>query len=350
MANKEYIAYIGTDSVRGSKGVYCIGIDSETGALTVKGAAAAHDPGYLAIAGDGKTLYGTIEGMHYMGKARAGVCSFHIDEDGLPVPLNQKPTEGQLAAHLCVDDERKKIYVASYMGGCINVFALEEDGSIGELLEVVGHDKEGKQCPQVHCVMMTPDKKYLCAAECGTGKIYLYALDGEKLEKAFMLEAGPVRPRHFKFSADGKYLYNITEGSHEIYVFAYQPDRPEMLKKIQGCFTAAPDALVFPAAIKLTPDGSLLMGSNRGPFDNSLAIFGVDKETGLLTEAGAYDLPGIEPRDFSFTPDGKYAIVGHQSSDTICSFLVDYENKTLIPTGFSAAVPAPTCVLIADLQ
>ena len=134
MANKEYTAYVGTDSIRGSEGIYCIGIDAETGALCLKGAAPAHDPGYLALAGDGKTLYSTIECMHYMGKARAGVCSFRIGEDGLHTPLNQAPAEGQLTAHLCVDDARKKLYVASYVGGRVNVYALNEDGSVGELL------------------------------------------------------------------------------------------------------------------------------------------------------------------------------------------------------------------------
>ncbi len=348
MSKKEYNAYIGTDSVRGSRGVYWVGIDAETGELTVKGSAKAHDPGYLAISADKKTLYGTIEGMHYMGAARAGVCSFRLDEKGAPTPLGQRPTVGQLAAHLTVDDERKKLYVASYMGGSVNVFALNADGSIGELLEVVQQEPDGKQLPQVHCVMMTPDKKYLCVAECGTGRIMLYSLEGEKLERVFTFKTGPVRPRHFKFSPDGKYLYNITEGSHEIYAFRYCPEEKEMLQRIQTCSTAEPDALCFPAAIKMTPDGSMLMGSNRGPFINSLAIFSVDKESGLLTEAGTYDLPGVEPRDFSFTPDGRFAVVGHQSSDFLASFKVDYENRTLVPTGFSVPVPAPTCVLIAE--
>ncbi len=348
MEKKSYVAYIGTDSVRGSQGVYCVSIDAETGELKIKGAAQAHDPGYLALSENGNTLYATIEGMHYAGAARAGVCSFHLDSvAGLPSPLNAQPTVGQLAAHLCVDNQRKKLYVASYLGGCINVFSLEPDGSIGPLLDVVQREKEGRQYPQVHCVMMTPDKKYLCAAECGTGKILLYALDGERLELSFVFEAGPIRPRHFIFSADGKYLYNITEGNHEIYVFAYRPNEFQKLEKLQTCFTAAPDALVFPAAIKLTPDGSLLMGSNRGPFENSLAIFSVDPSTGMLTPAGSYKLPGVEPRDFSFTPDGKFVIIGHQSSDTLVSFFVDYENKTLHPSGYNVSLPAPTCILIA---
>ena len=48
----QYLAYLGTDSVRGSRGIYTVSLDSETGGLRLLGATAAQDAGYLALSED----------------------------------------------------------------------------------------------------------------------------------------------------------------------------------------------------------------------------------------------------------------------------------------------------------
>jgi 6-phosphogluconolactonase len=55
------------------------------------------------------------------------------------------------------------------------------------------------------------------------------------------------------------------------------------------------------ADIHVSPDGNFLYASNRGDA-NSIAIFRIDQDNGMIQPAGFQPSLGIHPRNFNFDP------------------------------------------------
>lgn len=54
---------------------------------------------------------------------------------------------------------------------------------------------------------------------------------------------------------------------------------------------------------------------------------------------------GNWPRNFSFSPDGRYLLVANQNSDNIVVFALDDVTGALTPTGIDLSIDAPVCLL-----
>lgn len=345
----KHIAYIGTDSVRHSRGIYTVSVDSETGKSKILSAAQCRDSGYITLSPDGKYVYATVECMLYRGKARAAVAAYRVNPDYSLTYLNEQPASGQLAAHIEIAPDGRTLYVSGYLTGNITVFPVREDGTVAPYSHVLQDPVVNGVYPHIHCTKLSPDGKYLCAMEVGTGSVDLYELASGNYEKVFSFATGPVRPRHVTFGPSGDMLYVITEISSEIYVFRYQPDQAEKLVRVQTVRTVPADfqGMSFSAGIRFSPDGSLLAASTRGPADgDAVMLFRVD-EKGLLTMSQYLPTTGGPPRDFNFTPDGKFVLAGLQHSDRMAVYRVDYENARYELVADQLPVVASSCVVFA---
>ena len=92
----KYYVYLGTDSVRGSRGIYTMALDTQAGTMTEIAATPALNAGYLTTSPDGRTLYAAIESMFLDGQAVGGVAAYRIGTDGVPAPLDRQYAAGQL--------------------------------------------------------------------------------------------------------------------------------------------------------------------------------------------------------------------------------------------------------------
>jgi 6-phosphogluconolactonase len=90
------------------------------------------------------------------------------------------------------------------------------------------------------------------------------------------------------------------------------------------------------------PDGRFVYGSNRG--HDSIAIFAVGGD-GRLDPVGHESTQGRTPRNFTLDLSGSLLLAANQKSDNIVTFRVDADSGTLQPTGHSAAVPSPVCLI-----
>lgn len=344
-----HTAYIGTDSVRHSQGIYTVSMDAETGNARILSAAPARDSGYVALTADGRFLYATIECMLYRGKACAAVAAYKVNEDGSLTYLNEQPAGGQLAAHIEVSKDGKTLYVSGYLSGNITVFPVREDDTIAPYTHVLQDPMVNGAYPHVHCTKLSPDGHWLCAMEVGTGSVDLYETASGNYEKVFSFATGPVRPRHITFSKDGSMIYVITEISSEIYVFKFQPEAEEKLVRVQTVRTVPDDfnGMSFSAGIRFSPDSSLIVASTRGPGDgDAVMVFRVG-EGGLITMSQYLPTTGESPRDFNFTPDGKYVLVGLQHSDRMAVYKVDYQAAKLVLVSDDLPIVASSCVVFA---
>ena len=93
------------------------------------------------------------------------------------------------------------------------------------------------------------------------------------------------------------------------------------------------------------PAGRFVYVSNRG--HDSIAIFGIDPATGLLTAVGHTPTQGRTPRNIAIDPTGTFLYAANQDSDTIVHFRIDHQRGQLIPTGDDTQVGAPVCILFS---
>lgn len=333
----QYLAYLGTDSVRGSQGIYTVSLDSETGTLRPLGTTPAQDAGYLALSPDESTLYAAIESMILHGKAQGGVASYGIGPEGLPVFQGYQPAAGQLICHVSCGDG--VVYGSSYLNGTVTVFPVAPDGSLLPPSHVISHRAKDGYAPHIHCAKVTADKKYLCVVEVGYHALCLY--DTVHYEKQFEIRTKPVRPR--QVVCTDRCIYLLTEGGMTVDVYTYQPDSPEKLVLSQSlsCLPEGFRGMGGAGGIRLSPDGKTIFASIRGA--DVLAVFSVEQD-GMLTKRSVTKLCGSTPRDFGVSPDGRHLLIGLQKSDTMAVYGYDPASGTIHLETEGFQVPSCSCV------
>lgn len=351
----ETIIYVGTYTNGKSEGIYTVKMDKD-GRLEVTGLAARlRNPTYMALSRDGKYLYSILENENTDGKTGGAAAAFELDgKTGTLGLLNIAPTIGKGPCYLTVDKNNRRLYTANYAEGSVTAFSLERDGSIGRLLSHIRHqgsgpDRKRQEGPHAHCVVLTPEETALCAVDLGLDQIIMYDLsaapDGAISDEHRRITRIRPRsgPRHLAFHPNGKFAYLINELSSDITVLHYSPEAEEFLQK--QYISALPESYKGEntcAAVKISSDGRFLYASNRG--HDSIAIYNIDAETGILTACGRQPAAVSFPRDFEICPGGGILVAAGQYSGTLASFSIDKETGSLEPTGYTVPVDEAVCV------
>ena len=71
----KYLIYVGTNSVRGSRGIYTVAADPKDWSMEVLSASPAYNSGGICLSPDKKNLYAAAEGMTFDGFAAGGVAA-----------------------------------------------------------------------------------------------------------------------------------------------------------------------------------------------------------------------------------------------------------------------------------
>jgi 6-phosphogluconolactonase (cycloisomerase 2 family) len=302
------------------------------------------DPNYLAISTDEKFVYSTSETGD-----KSSASAFTFDKStGVLSLLNQHYTEGQHPCYISINKGKTFAVTANWSGGSISVFPIAEDGSLKPVSQVFDMNKlDVSDAPvaHLHSVVLSPDEKYLFAADMGHDKIYKFNVDVnasdtfliQDVEGTTALEAG-AGPRHLIFHPNEKYLYCLNELSGFITVFDYSDGHLNALQSIASDTTPGIGGKGS-ADIHLSPDCRFLYSSNRLKNDG-IAIFSVNPEDGLLTKV-AYQETGIHPRGFILSPDGRFLLCANRDSNNVQIFSRDEETGLLTNTGKEILIGSP---------
>lgn len=345
-----YHVLLGTNSMRGSQGLYHIAISKADLSIRVLHTCPALNGDYLWLSPDQQTVYVAYEVIYFDDQPTAAVAAYRIGSDGALTLLNTQNTDGQMACFCSVDRSGTHLLSSSYMGGSVTITPILPDGSLGAPNEVIQQPvRAGMHWPSVHSVYETPDGRFVLSTNVGLDRVFLHRRTERDWEQAFELPVAG-RPRQAAFSADHRFIYVSTEAGGEVYVLAYQPEERELLRTVQIISTtpAGWHGHAETAGIKLSPDGKLLVVANRAPELNQLARFAVDPATGLLTYAGSTPVSGVFPRDLDFSPDGRLLLVGLQFSDQLELFSVDTERTAL--TSLRSDFHLPCCSGVKFIQ
>lgn len=343
--NGKYVAYVSTYTLGDNHGITIYDVDEENGRFSLKDRVEITNSSYLSISHNRKWLYSITD---------FGVESYAIQPDGMLKAINMASINGMRGHHLSTDYEDKFLFVAGWHDGKITVLRLNEDGSVGEITDEIFHRGLGSIAernfrPHVSCVKMTRDNRYLCAADMGMDHTNVYRLDHGtgKLKLVDVIRSElESSPSHIKFSRSGEYLYIVHELKKTIDVYSYKEENDNpFFEKIQTVDTVNEYHATNTAAsaLNLSEDFKYLVSSNAG--DNSVVLYKIDENTGLLTKLLCLPISGEYPKDAMLFPDNRHLVSLNHESDTMTFFTVDSDKGLIVMNGKEIRVDQPNCVI-----
>ena len=199
--------------------------------------------------------------------------------------------------------------------------------------------------------MIQPDAngKFVIHADLGQDRLYSWILQraaGKLIPNnpAFVSLPPGDGPRHFAFHPNGQWLYSVQEESSTLTFFAYDAANGQLAK--QQMVSTLPKEFAgtsFASEVRVSADGRFVYAANR--LYDSIAIFAVDDDTGLLRRLGEEWTRGDYPRSFTIDPTGRFLLAGNQRGDAVTIFRIQDGGRRLSFTDHHAAVGSPACIL-----
>lgn len=327
-----------------ARGIYLLNQHTATGKLEyVCMAAEIINPSFIKTGKQKKYLYAVSE--LGPGDASSGfVHSFEILDDGSLKEIGKLSTGGYAPCHIALDRSGKFAFVSNYLGGVVSVYRIAEDGKLEKNQEL---KLNNSATAHAHSVKVSGDNRYAYIADLGNDKLWIFNFDRSegKLkphEQPFVDLKKGAGPRHMSFSKNGTYAYSINELNSSVSVFRVKANGG--LDLIQN-IPALPDsykAKNAAADIHIHPEGKFLYTSNRG--HNSIAIFEIDQETGMLGKPDFAPVAGKTPRNFAISPYGKYLYAASQDTGIISIFDINPKTGKLKIQQEVFEVKTPVCL------
>ena len=332
------------------KGISIYEFNNETGEAELKFQLdSLINSSFLRLSPNGKFLYSVVESqMPYHGK----IAAFSIDSlKGKISLLNMQDCGGRNPVHLEIDKTGQYLINSNYTDPSLSVFKIKLDGSLNENSQTITFQgnsivKGRQEAAHIHSSNFSPDGNYLFAQDLGADKIHKFNVAKNKDAILSLQRGTPIDvksgsgPRHFTFHPNGKYGYGITELSGKITAYKFTKDNLEFLEDYQA--NRKSQDIYRSADIHISPDGKFLYTSNRGPEENTIAIFSINLTDSRLKLVGHESTYGEHPRNFAIDPSGNFLLVANQFSDNIVVFRRDFKTGKLTKLPHDLALKNPS--------
>lgn len=360
------LAYVGTYTPNGP-GIQLCSLDPGSGLLAlVKVAAAVTNPSWLELNPQGTCLYAVNEISNYNGGRTGSVTAFAVNRStGDLTLLNVVSSQGAGPAHVSVDPLGQFAFVANYGGGSVAVLPILPDGSLGDATDVktdvgaVGPTTatnappgsfaiSGHDAPHPLMIAAHPGGQFVVSADLGQDRLWSWVLDrsaGQLVPNGVPYTALPPGdgPRHVAFHPNGKWLYSIQEEASTLGFFAF--DSLSGTLAPQQTLSTLPAKFAgtsFASEVRVSRNGRFVYAANR--LLNTISIYAVDVDTGLLRRVGDEWVRGDYPRSFTLDPTGRFLFVCNQRSDAVTGFRLGDGGRELHFTGQYIGVGSPACM------
>ncbi|HEX3379905.1 MAG TPA: lactonase family protein [Paraburkholderia sp.] len=341
--------YVGTLN----KQISALRFDTASGALTALGPVAEGlKSTWVAASPQAPVLYAVDDDSAKEGS----ITAYAVDHDnGSLRTLGIVPTGGRGTTFLRFDAASMTLLGANYNSGSVSSVAVNPDGSVGPLVSTLAETGSGPNRRQAsahaHGIAIDPSGRYALVADLGADRVFVYrfdrathALSQDDATRAatFVAPAGS-GPRHLEFSANGQFVYLLTELSAQVMVFRWEAAQGT-LTHVQSLpiSTDGFEGAKSGAEIALGRDGRFVYVENRG--ENSLVVYRVTAQTGELSLVQRIASGGDKPWGFGIDASGRWLLVANQRSGKVNVFSIDAGSGRLADTGQSADVADPSSV------
>jgi len=336
------LMYIGCYTPEGNPAIKVSKFDCQNGLITeINNVSNLPDTSFLKVSADKNYLLAVSE--H---ESDGELGCFDISDPEEPIFINKQSTLGGAPCHISLT--AKKAFVSNYVSGNLSAFSLTEHQLLPAYTSIQhigkGANRERQEGPHAHSSQISINEKFLVVADLGIDALKVYAIENDKLSLVFSasLPAG-AGPRHTSFNCSGDKLYLGNELNNTVTVFEFAQNSGE-LTQLQTISSLPIDDKTESsiAEVTLSKDDRYLYVSNRG--HDSIAVFTIDPQTGLLNVADFTKTGGLFPRHFALSPDQRWLLIAHQNSDYLHVFQRNIETGLLTKTAQQLAVKHAVCI------
>jgi 6-phosphogluconolactonase len=347
-------AYIGSRTTRErnarGEGITVCRVDPQSGTLErTQLVTGLVNPSYLTVNRGGKFLY-AVHGDE------SSVSAFKIDRStGHLELIGHQSTQGGNPVHLTLDPTERFLLVANYAGSSLAVLPVAGDGTllpVSQLVTLSGpvgpHRIEQTQS-RPHFTRFDPAGKFVLVPDKGLDRVFSFRFDAGILSAAaepFVATREAAGPRHLAFHPHSPLVFVSNELDSTVTVYRFTA-KTGALQPIQRV-SSLPDTFVGDsraAGIAVDATGRILYASNRG--HDSIAVFGIHPESGMLNFIEAVPTQGKKPRFFTLSPSGRLLYALNEDSHTVANFAVNERGGRLTPTGASFECGSPVCMVFS---
>lgn len=337
--------YVGTSATDEESSITLCELDLKSGTITkIDTFNTCKGPGYLRLSPNQKYLYTANQDNT--------LASFKVKKDGSLTFLSRQGAEGVNPCHVSVHPSGQMAFLANYTSGSWAAYPITPDGKVQATSAKYsftgsGPNKSRQDKPHAHCVLPTPNGKYVYVTDLGTDRLMNYKVDSEKgtmvpnpVQVYLYTEPG-AGPRHFVIHPSGKFLYLLNE-LHST-VVACTIDDLGVVNEIATLPTLPADfkGTNTSAAIRLHPNGRFVYVSNRGY--NAIHAYEI-QANGSLKKVDEIRQGISTPRDFNLDPSGQFMIIGNQDTDNLLIYKVDPTTGKLMFIEASISIRKPICI------
>lgn len=316
----------------GSDGVYAARFNSENGSLS-KASPLFPKPGTVIVKSADKGLLYTAGNNEGHGVLKSFLENKKTGE------IRNLPKE---PCYISLDKTLRFVLTANIRGNSISSFSLKKDGTLDKLIQSLEIKTPNKGFAP-HCVIPSPDNKYLFVADIGGRRICRVKFnenDGSMIHEGDTTSKNFNGPRHMVFGLEGKFLYLINQMGGAVTVFKYV-SKNGSLQEIQH-ISSLPKKFSgnnHSAELRMHPSGDFLYCTNRGP--DSICLFKRDKKDGTLKFIETVSSGGKTPVSFIISPDGKHLLCANLRSSNIALFNINLNSGSLTASNIKIPIPTP---------
>jgi 6-phosphogluconolactonase len=253
------------------------------------------------------------------GAVGRGVQVYRVGEDTITPGRSRDAGVG--GTHLEVDPSGRFVFLASYGGGAVVAFPLDEKGEPGPRGFELRAPKE--LCRKAHQVRAHPSVPFVYVPCLGDDALQILRIGkgGVEWRGRVRLATGS-GPRHMDFHPDGKRLYVLNETASSVYAFRIEPTSGA-LTEVQS-LSALPDGREKGSRssdIHVSRDGRFVYAVHREPLDQIVALRVTGD--GRLSVAGRTKTGGTHSRCFALTGDGRFVVLAHSKTENVIVRRID---------------------------
>jgi 6-phosphogluconolactonase len=354
-AQDSVLVYFGSRTEGPGHGITAARFDPQTGALSDLGLVAEVPSATWVMPGPAK---GTVlAGSEYDNKGTedSSVFSFAADPaTGKLTPVAKVDAGGRGATHLVYNAKPAALFVANYASGQVSVLPVGPGAALKPATSVVptyGFGPSPRQATaHAHGVAIAPGGRAILVPDLGADRIFVERFDPATLTLSpapvpFVAARPGTGPRHVVFHPNGRIVYVNGELSGDLTTYRWDA-ATTTLTPLGTISTFAPGfgGSRSGGEIALSPDGHYLYVTNRG--EESIAVYGVDPQSGALNEVQRLPAGGKQPWAFSFDGSGKWLLVANQASDKVTVFRRDPASGQLTATDQALTVAGVSSVAV----
>jgi len=324
-----------------SREISVLSLDVASGALTqIETVPAGGVVMPMALSPDKRVLYAAIRSQPFR------VLSFAIDPASGRLKKLGESSLADSMANIDIDRSGRWLFAASYGGHKISVNAIDKDGLVGAVQQVMPTQ------PNAHAIHADAANRFVWATSLGGDNLSSWHFDAvtgalSPNDPPLTATAPKSGPRHFLWDSAQRRLYLLCELDAALYVFEHDAASGR-LREVQRTSALPPGFAGKPwaADLHLAPDGRHLYASERT--SSTITVYDVDAASGQL-KATAQVPTEKTPRGFAIDPSGRYLIAAGQESYSVTVYAIDKVNGALTPLRRHSVGQNPNWIEIVEL-